>query len=505
MDNKKGYVYILINPSHEGLVKVGKTTKDPNERAKELSASTGVPTPFVVVYKRMFKNCHLAEKIAHEILTERGCRVNDSREFFSINIAEAIDVILQIPDNDNSEVDDKLDAGNDFGFTQNDMGRYYYMLGDDYYYGNNDKFEDVDRAIFYFEKSASLGYAMAYSRLGDIWYDRDNSRRAVEYYQKAVEGYDSASYAKLGDIYMNPYDVMHNERNAKLAWSKYFDYLERHKENLLTESDTNGMYVGLNLYHYFSHYLSETSLPDEHKDFIHENKDGLISVLFATINQTNKWGDKYEVISKKIENDILPYLFDLKSIDEVITTYYPCEKALNHLFGKNDYQKDVSRALKFLIEYEEKGSIIAEAYIGIAFYQINRKDVTETAWRGFYNKVYDEIVSGNISNASDEDKQLLLDAFYEIFYCATKWNEEQLIHKFYYLTALHLGFIDYLKQKFASLALNIVSQITGDISDSEEDVYTLKEILTRINDNLQTVVSEEQGGGRQKIHRLPEE
>ena len=32
---KQGYVYILINPSLKGLLKVGQTKKDPEERAKE--------------------------------------------------------------------------------------------------------------------------------------------------------------------------------------------------------------------------------------------------------------------------------------------------------------------------------------------------------------------------------------------------------------------------------------------------------------------------------------
>ena len=46
----QGFVYILVNPAFPGYIKVGKTTKTPEERAKELSAATGVPTPFIVAY-----------------------------------------------------------------------------------------------------------------------------------------------------------------------------------------------------------------------------------------------------------------------------------------------------------------------------------------------------------------------------------------------------------------------------------------------------------------------
>lgn len=72
MADNKGYVYAMINPLYEGLVKIGKTTKDPEIRAKELSSSTGVATPFIVVYKRLFNDCHSAEKLAHSLLTDKG-------------------------------------------------------------------------------------------------------------------------------------------------------------------------------------------------------------------------------------------------------------------------------------------------------------------------------------------------------------------------------------------------------------------------------------------------
>src|SRR6185369_11781349 len=38
-----GFVYALINPSMTGLVKVGRTERDPTGRAHELSSATGVP------------------------------------------------------------------------------------------------------------------------------------------------------------------------------------------------------------------------------------------------------------------------------------------------------------------------------------------------------------------------------------------------------------------------------------------------------------------------------
>lgn len=89
----EGYVYVMTNSSIEGQVKIGKTTRDPYERAKELSSATGVPTPFVVVFYKPFRDCHFAEKTIHQYLEKKGYRVSNNREFFSMSIPEAIDVV----------------------------------------------------------------------------------------------------------------------------------------------------------------------------------------------------------------------------------------------------------------------------------------------------------------------------------------------------------------------------------------------------------------------------
>ena len=92
-DGTEGYVYVMTNSSIDGQVKIGKTTRDPYERAKELSSATGVPTPFVVVFYKPFKDCHYAEKVIHQYLEKKGYRVNNNREFFNMSIPEAIDVV----------------------------------------------------------------------------------------------------------------------------------------------------------------------------------------------------------------------------------------------------------------------------------------------------------------------------------------------------------------------------------------------------------------------------
>ena len=88
-----GYVYVMINPSLPDVVKIGKTTREPSERAKELSSATGVPTPFILVYSKPFADCHFAEKVIHGYFEKNGARVNGNREFFRVSTMEAIDLI----------------------------------------------------------------------------------------------------------------------------------------------------------------------------------------------------------------------------------------------------------------------------------------------------------------------------------------------------------------------------------------------------------------------------
>ena len=92
-----GYVYALINPSMPGLVKVGMTTRSPEERAQELSGGTGVPTPFVVVYHDFFVNCAEAESLVHSQLELQGFRLTANREFFSAESAAVIRTIAACP------------------------------------------------------------------------------------------------------------------------------------------------------------------------------------------------------------------------------------------------------------------------------------------------------------------------------------------------------------------------------------------------------------------------
>lgn len=95
-DPTPGYVYLLINYSMPGLVKVGRTTRPPVERTTELSSATGVPTPFQLVFEVFVPDCVEAEANLVNLLTEGGYRLSENREFFEAPIDEVVKLMLQI-------------------------------------------------------------------------------------------------------------------------------------------------------------------------------------------------------------------------------------------------------------------------------------------------------------------------------------------------------------------------------------------------------------------------
>jgi len=127
LKTSKGYVYVVINSSKPNLVKIGKTTKAPNEKVKELSSATGVATPFILIYHRQFNNCHSAEKKIHTILEDKGVRFSDSREFFEISTTDAIHIVQNI-DDEKEVVSEFIENASEDNIEN--IGKLYFMFMD---------------------------------------------------------------------------------------------------------------------------------------------------------------------------------------------------------------------------------------------------------------------------------------------------------------------------------------------------------------------------------------
>lgn len=187
---EQGYIYVLVNSAMPDLVKVGKTTRKPSDRANELSGVTGIPTPFIVAYELKVKNCSEAEKFVHAFLSNNGFRVSNNREFFKAPAYEAVNAILALPESlkmgsafeldrsspllskEDSHGDDVYGQDN---YTGDSTGESVMPPWFDLWYegrrhilGIDDYIKDEEEALECFTQAAKLGSSLAYYEIGLI-------------------------------------------------------------------------------------------------------------------------------------------------------------------------------------------------------------------------------------------------------------------------------------------------------------------------------------------------
>ena len=100
----EGYVYCFTNESMPGLVKIGMTTRTPEERLHEAN-NNGVPTyrpptPYVIELAKRVNDPSRREQIIHKYFDHE--RVNPRREFFRVSM-ERIKPLFDLMDEIDSE------------------------------------------------------------------------------------------------------------------------------------------------------------------------------------------------------------------------------------------------------------------------------------------------------------------------------------------------------------------------------------------------------------------
>lgn len=236
----KGYVYALINPSLPGLVKVGRTDRDPISRALELSAHTGVPTPFIVAYQRFVSDCEHGEAWVHTVLERGGGRLSAQREFFTIPLHEVVEAIHSYPDPaaPSSEAtprspgageaeDESLD-----GLVDGETPPWLqaFVEAEAYDYGLGDVLEDAAEAFRLYQQAARLGSILAFRRLGNMSAAGRGTARSTEealaYFKKAVQLGDYVSYGNMAMLYFE----QGHEANEQKCWTCFLDRLALYLE-----------------------------------------------------------------------------------------------------------------------------------------------------------------------------------------------------------------------------------------------------------------------------------
>lgn len=236
---EKGYIYALINPSLSGLIKVGKTTKEPEYRAKELSSGTAVPTPFKVAYKIYVNDCSAAESFLHTLLEVKGYRINDNREFFNAPLNEMIESILKAqekfgtmnyqinePCKEEFEFEHKS-YGDDFldSLTIKDDPPYKEIIeqADAFYYGHGDVLQDYSEALRLYIKSAKLGAIEVYPIIGTMYIMGEGCHKsyetALKYLKEGAAKENSVCYGVMGEMCV----IQRHTANAIKCYKKYFE------------------------------------------------------------------------------------------------------------------------------------------------------------------------------------------------------------------------------------------------------------------------------------------
>ena len=86
-------VYILTNESMPGIVKIGRTNRTAEIRARDLD-TTALPTPHEVHYAAEVKDSQEDEHWLHDVFADR--RVRDNREFFTVGPERVVSALKRV-------------------------------------------------------------------------------------------------------------------------------------------------------------------------------------------------------------------------------------------------------------------------------------------------------------------------------------------------------------------------------------------------------------------------
>lgn len=190
MKNNRGYIYVLANSAMPDLVKVGKTTRTPAERAAELSKVTGVPTPFIVVYEQLVDDCTAAEEFVHTMLQQKGYRESDNREFFRAPVSEVVRAVISMPNQISNDLK-LMQTESEHVDSEKEIESYPWLemwnMAENYHYGKNLCIVNFKEAEKFYEKSVKLGCISAYLKLGEVGREIQISSTRGSIWDKYIE------------------------------------------------------------------------------------------------------------------------------------------------------------------------------------------------------------------------------------------------------------------------------------------------------------------------------
>lgn len=301
-----GFVYVLINPSFPEFVKIGKTTKSPEERAKEISSSTGVPTPFFVAYQIYVNNIDNTENYFHQLFAD--FRVNDGREFFSVPLHKVVDAMFKynMPETHQNKtnlptvpsdfkLDSKINNESEPFFT-------FFNLAEKYNYGLNNEIINKREALTLYKKAIKLGSLESYAKVGQIYShgikgskSGVNLEKAKEFFFEGANKGSGKCWAELGIISLAEFE----EEEADKCFTKFFSSQDWLKP--VSIKDLN--ILERDQYFYLSNFIIPI-ISSFFSELIEELKDNCfnLNAINPFFNKKLIKNDIFIEITKNIEN-----------------------------------------------------------------------------------------------------------------------------------------------------------------------------------------------------------
>jgi hypothetical protein len=249
-----GFLYVLVNSSMPGLIKVGKTTRLPSERVGELSGVTGVPTPFIVAYEEHFSDCDSAEQFVHAKLTEQGVRVSDSREFFRATASDVVKIIASTPSTLAIPKKDGTATKAAYPKPLTEPWRAIFESAEDFYFGRGDHLQNDERAFKLYQDAAKLGSLRAVECVGEMYWSgqavREDKAKAIELFLQSALAGNYSSYGRLATAYCFVEKYGNGLKAARnfivggeaAGWGKFQEYPDSHLSQMFHIVDLFGIY-----------------------------------------------------------------------------------------------------------------------------------------------------------------------------------------------------------------------------------------------------------------------
>ena len=265
------WIYVLVNSSMPGMVKVGRTARQPADRAAELSGATGVATPFVLAFEQEFADGVQAEELVHAELDRRRLRVAANREFFRGSPADIVRVVLHVASL----------CGDMNNVTAPPTAAELLAEADRHLFGMGNALQDYGEAVRCYRLAATRGSLVALERLGSIFLrlggtSRAERRRAMQCLREGAKRGNYYCYCEMTWVYAAEGHLL----NFAKAWDLFF---ARRADSFNQEAETGDNRYANALRHYISASLDLGVLP-AHMPELQAAADGILREMVRALD-----------------------------------------------------------------------------------------------------------------------------------------------------------------------------------------------------------------------------